>query len=84
MTKSIIINYSEADESLLLAFFKRLKISIHPLETDIDFGDKGVPKHVADNIIEGLKLIKQSERGEIKLENAYDLLKELQEEAVKS
>jgi hypothetical protein len=39
---------------------------------------------VADNIVEGLKLIKQSERGEIKLENAYDLLKELREEAVKA
>ncbi len=84
MTKTIIINYSEADESLLLAFFKRLKISIQPLETGTDFGENGVPKYVADNIVEGLKLIKQSERGEVKLENAYDLLKELQEEAAKS
>ena len=42
----------------------------------------GVPQRVADNIIEGLKLIKKAERGEVKLENAYDLLKELREEAV--
>jgi hypothetical protein len=81
MTKSITISYSEADESLLMAFFKRLKVKIQPVETEKDYGDKGVPQHVADNIIEGLKLIKQSERGEIKLENAYDLLEELREEA---
>jgi hypothetical protein len=86
MTKSIIINYSEADESLLMAFFKRLKIKTQPIQSVIseekDYGDAGVPQRVADNIIEGLKLIKQSERGEIKLEDAYDLLKELREEAV--
>jgi hypothetical protein len=81
MTKSITISYSEADESLLMAFFKRLKVKIQPVETEKDYGDKGVPQHVADNIIEGLKLIKQSERGEIQLENAYDLLNELREEA---
>jgi hypothetical protein len=77
MTKSITISYSEADESLLMAFFKRLKVKIQPVETEKDYGDKGVPQHVADNIIEGLKLIKQSERGKIQLENAYDLLNEL-------
>lgn len=65
-------------------FLKRLKISIQPLETEKDYGDKGVPQHVADNIVEGLKLIKQSERGEIKLENAYDLLKELRGQPYKT
>ena len=80
MTKSIIINYSEADESVLMGIFKKFKVRIQPIETD--YGDKGVPQHVADNIVEGLKLIRKSERGEIKLENAYDLLKELREEAV--
>ena len=82
MTKSIIINYSEADESVLMGIFKKFKVRIQPLETEKDYGDKGVPQQVADNIIEGLKLIKKSERGEIKLQNAYDLLKELREEAV--
>ena len=81
MTKSLIINYSEADESLLMAFFKRLKVKIQPIVLEKDYGDAGVPQHVADNIIEGLKLIKKAERGEVKLENAYDLLKELREEA---
>lgn len=82
MTKSIIINYSEADESLLMAFFKRLKVKVQPVETEKDYGDAGVPQSVADNIVEGLKLIKKSERGEVQLQNAYDLLNELREEAV--
>jgi hypothetical protein len=64
MTKSIIINYSEADESLLMAFFKRLKVKIQPIESETDFGDKGVPKRVVDNIVEGLEWIKKCERGE--------------------
>ena len=82
MTKSLIINYSEADESVLMGIFKKFKVKIQPVETEKDYGDKGVPQHVADNIIEGLKLIKKSQSGEIKLQNAYDLLKELREEAV--
>jgi hypothetical protein len=64
MTKSIIINYSEADESLLMAFFKRLKVKIQPIESETDFGDKGVPKRVAENIVESLEWIKRCERGE--------------------
>ena len=80
MTKSLIINYSEADESVLMGIFKKFKVKIQPVETEKDYGDKGVPQHVADNIIEGLKLIKKSEHGEIKLQNAYDLLQELKEE----
>ncbi len=82
MTKSIIINYSEADESVLMGIFKKFKVRIQPVEMEKDYGDKGVPKHVADNIVEGLKLIEKSQNGVIKLQNAYDLLKELREEAV--
>lgn len=82
MTKSIIINYSEADESVLMGIFEKFKVRIQSLEVENDYGDKGVPKHVADNIVEGLQLIKKSQNGEIKLQNAYDLLKELREEAV--
>ena len=64
MTKSLIINYSEADESVLMGIFKKFKVKIQPVETEKDYGDKGVPQHVADNIIEGLKWIKKVERGE--------------------
>ena len=67
----------------LLGFVKRLKgqnkVQIKDAEMD---DDDGVPQRVADNIVSGLELIKKSERGEIKLQNAYDLLKELREEAV--
>ncbi len=62
MTKSLIINYSEADESILMGIFKKFKVKTQPVEKD--YGDKGVPQHVADNIIEGLKWIKKVERGE--------------------
>jgi hypothetical protein len=64
MTKSIIINYSEADENILMAIFKKFKVKIQPIATEKDYGDKGVPQRVADNIIEGLKWIKKVERGE--------------------
>jgi hypothetical protein len=81
MTKSIIINYSEADESLLMAFFKRLKVKIQPIDTEKDYGDKGVPRHVAENIIEGLKWIKKVERGEAEpLGTWEDLIAELKAE----
>jgi hypothetical protein len=85
MTKSIIINYSEADESLLMAFFKRLKIKTQPIKSVIseekDYGDAGVPQRVADNIIEGLKWIKKVECGEAApLGSWEDLLAELKAE----
>ena len=53
--KSMTINYDEADENLLMAFFQRLKIVIK--KDEVDYGDKGVPLRVADDIIEGLKVI---------------------------
>jgi hypothetical protein len=83
MTKSIIINYSEADESLLMAFFKRLKVKVQPVETEKDYGDAGVPQSVADNIVEGLKWIKKLERGEVEPIGSFeDLIAELKAEAL--
>ena len=82
MTKSLIINYSEADESVLMGIFKKFKVKIQPVETEKDYGDKGVPQHVADNIIEGLKWIKKVERGEAEPMGSWeDLLAELKEDA---
>jgi uncharacterized protein YodC (DUF2158 family) len=77
MTKSIIITYQEADESFLMTFFKRFGI-----KTDVYQETEGVPQRVADEIILGLNTIKQYERGEVELQDAYDLLRELREEAV--
>jgi hypothetical protein len=82
MTKSITISYQEADEALLFGLFKKLKVKTIKSTVEKDYGDNGVPKRVADNIIEGLALIKKSERSEIVLQNAHDLLKELREEVV--
>jgi hypothetical protein len=70
MTKSIIINYNEADENTLMAIFQKFKVKIKPIVSEEkDYGDKGVPKRVAENIIEGLALIKKYEAGEIELED---------------
>jgi hypothetical protein len=81
MTKSLIIHYSEADESVLMSIFKKFKVKTMTPAPEHDYGDEGVPQRVADNILTGLALINKSERGEIVLQNAYDLLKELREEA---
>ena len=40
-----------------------------------------VPQRVADEIIIGLKAVDQYENGQIELQDAYDLLRELEEEA---
>ena len=73
--KSMTINYDEADENLLMAFFQRLKIVIK--KDEVDYGDKGVPLRVADDIIEGLKVIEQHEKGEITLPTWNDMMSEL-------
>ena len=76
MTKSITISYNPADESLLMAFFERLKIQVE------DPADSGVPQRVATEIVEGLKNVAQFERGALELEDAYDFLKEMRQDSV--
>ena len=76
--KSITIAYDEADESLLLAFFQRLKIIIK--NETADMGNEGVPKRVADDIIEGLKIIEQHGQGNISLPSWSDMMAELRAE----
>ena len=76
--KSITIAYDEADESLLLAFFQRLKIIIK--NETVDWGNEGVPKRVADDIIEGLKIIEQHGQGNISLPSWSDMMAELRAE----
>ena len=44
---------------------------------EVDYGDKGVPLRVADDIIEGLKVIEQHEKGEITLPTWNDMMSEL-------
>ena len=76
--KSITIAYDEADESLLLAFFQRLKIIIK--NETVDWGNEGVPKRVADDIVEGLKIIEQHGQGNISLPSWSDMMAELRAE----
>ena len=76
--KSITIAYDEADESLLMAFFQRLKIIIK--NETVDWGNEGVPKRVADDIIEGLKIIEQHGQGNISLPSWSDMMAELRAE----
>jgi hypothetical protein len=78
MTKSITITYDESDESLLIAFLKRLKIRIDKtLDADKDDESEGVPLRVAQDIIIGLQQIEQFERGEITLPTWEDMMHEL-------
>jgi hypothetical protein len=73
MTKIITIQYNEADEMLLMAFFKRLKIKLTKVADD----DEGVPLQVAHNMVEGLKLIKKYEQGELEQPTWEDMMAEL-------
>ena len=36
MTKNIIISYNEADESFLMALFKKLQIVVHPTKPNLE------------------------------------------------
>jgi hypothetical protein len=75
MAKSITITYDESDESLLIAFLKRLKIRIDKtLEAD---DSEGVPLRVAQDMVIGLQQIEQFERGEIILPTWEDMMHEL-------
>jgi hypothetical protein len=52
MTKSITITYKEADEGLLMAFFKRLKIAINTeKKTDDDHEIEVVRKRLHDKYV---------------------------------
>jgi hypothetical protein len=52
MTKSITITYQEADEGLLMAFFKRLKIAINTQKkTDDDHEIEVVRKRLHDKYV---------------------------------
>ena len=83
MTKSITIQYSENDESLLMAFFKRLKVKIQPVaKLNDDDDEEGVPLSVALDMVESLKWIKKVERGEAEPITWEQMMAELEAENV--
>ena len=84
MTKSITISYNEADESVLMSIFKKFKVKTLKPVHDNDDGEmeEGVPLEVALQMVEGLKWIKQVERGEVEPMGSFeDLIAELKAEA---
>ena len=72
------IAYQEADEPILMGIFKKFKIKTIPAP---DYGDDGVPAHVADAIIEGLDWIEKRKRGEVKAISWEQMMEELKTEA---
>ncbi len=89
MTKSIIITYNEADESLLMSLFKRFKIktkpAVKPASAPPNDDDRIRTKEefMAD-LRESIEEVKAHLRGEIELPTMEDLWAELEEDAVKA
>jgi hypothetical protein len=84
MTKSMTIQYAEADEPLLIGLFKKLKVkTLHPAPTrKVDDDEEGVPLEVALQMVEAYKWIKQVERGEVEDVGTFeDLIAELKADA---
>jgi hypothetical protein len=90
MTKSITITYNEADESLLMALFKKFKIKtqsaaqsikIPPAPTD-DTQRVPTKAEFLAGLQESIDKVKAAERGEIVLPTLAEFLAELEEEAV--
>lgn len=85
MTKTITISYQEADENVLMSIFKKFRVRTlksKPTPDDEDEMEEGVPLEVALQMVEGLKWIKQVERGEVEPMGSFeDLIAELKAEA---
>jgi hypothetical protein len=85
MTKSITIQYSEADETVLMSIFKKFKVKIFTAApaapADDDDMEEGVPLEVAHQMVEALKWIQKVERGEAEPMGSFeDLIAELKAE----
>jgi hypothetical protein len=80
MTKSITIQYLEADELLLMGIFKKFKVKIFPPVPNVtdDEDEEGVPLEVALDMVEAWKWIKQVERGEADDLTWEDMMAELE------
>ena len=67
MTKSIIITYSEADESFLMTLFKRFKIKIQEVQSPN--GDKD-----NDKLMEARLQMDNKEYQEVSMDELYQLI----------
>jgi vacuolar-type H+-ATPase subunit I/STV1 len=79
--QQITLNVEEKYMDTFLAYLKTLKyVKVQPAESEKDYGDKGVPQHVADAIVEGLDWIEKRKRGEVKAISWEQMIQELKEE----
>jgi hypothetical protein len=83
MTKSLIIQYAEADESVLLSIFKKFKVkTLTAAPIADDDMEEGVPLAVAHQIVESLEWIKKVERGEAEPITWEQMMAELEADKV--
>jgi hypothetical protein len=80
MTKNIIISYNEADESFLMALFKKLQISVYPTKPKLeDLENRLLPQQ--RQVWENLKTaIQEANEGEAAAYSLEDLLTEYEHE----
>jgi vacuolar-type H+-ATPase subunit I/STV1 len=79
--QQITLNVEEKYVGTLLAFLKTVNyVKIQPTESEKDYGDKGVPQHVADAVVEGLGWIEKRKRGEVKAISWEQMMEELKED----
>jgi hypothetical protein len=77
--QQINLSIEEKYVGSFLAYIKTLNyVKIQPTETD--YGDKGVPQHVADAVVEGLDWIEKRKRGEVKAISWEQMMQELKED----
>ena len=69
-------------ELVKLHLIKFVSTTTHPNVAVDD--ETAIPKRVANEILTGLKAVQKYAKGEIELQDAYDLLRELEEEAANS
>jgi hypothetical protein len=82
MTKSITITFNEADESLLMALFKKFKIKIEtfaqqPQNADIQYKTKD---DIKNDIREAVSDMHAHLRGEIELPDFFDSITRIKKE----
>jgi len=83
MTKSMVITFKEADESLLVSLFKKLKIKTKAVEVE----KEEYVEQTKEEILEGLRIAVEEmnaiERGELKSISWEDMMAELRADNVK-
>ncbi len=82
MTKSLQITFNDADESLLMALFKKLKIKTKKIAIEkVEIADDEPTKaEILDGLREAVAELKAIERGELKPISWEEMMTELRKE----